>query len=105
MRLHRPFLARAFVDSTYSYSRTVCADCAREILKLQCFPELRSVWSCMSYKSVAASVVLLIDLMYDPNHPAAEEVKTLVKAAIERLSGFVAVSVRFFPFSFLSNPP
>ncbi|GAA6000040.1 hypothetical protein JCM10207_006025 [Rhodosporidiobolus poonsookiae] len=92
LRLHRPWLARAFSNPKYAYSRAVCVKTAREVLQLQMSPLLRSSWACMNFKAVTASVVLLLELMYDPDVAEAQQHQELVKEAIKRLEKFSKIS-------------
>lgn len=94
LRLHRPYLSRAFVDSKYKYSRDVCVNTAKQVLSLQTHPALNSGWACMTFKAIVASVVLLVVLMYDPGNEGAEAWKGMIRETISRLSVYKNISVR-----------
>jgi hypothetical protein len=98
MRLHRPFLSRSFLDPKYTPSRQICLDAAKQILAFQAAPEMAAAWACMSYETIAASTVLLVDLMHDPENEEGERWKGTVRAAKERLKQYKSVSVRLSSF-------
>ncbi|BGP16633.1 hypothetical protein JCM10213v2_004635 [Rhodosporidiobolus nylandii] len=91
-RLHRPYLARAYADDKFAYSRQRCIATARQVLELQQSPVLRASWACMNYKAISASVSLCIDLMYDQSNPEAEAFKKLIRDAVARLQQFTSIS-------------
>ncbi|GAA5887856.1 hypothetical protein JCM6882_000778 [Rhodosporidiobolus microsporus] len=92
LRLHRPYLARSYVDPKYIVSRTTCVVMAHQTLKLHTTAVWTGSWAFVMYGSVSSATVLCIDLLYDPETKDREEKKQLVRAAIERLERFRTTS-------------
>ncbi|GAA5871557.1 hypothetical protein JCM8547_001371 [Rhodosporidiobolus lusitaniae] len=92
MRLHRPYLARAFADDTYAPSRFLCVQTARQILELLNHPCIKASYACMLYKAIQAGVVLCLETMYLPHSETAAEDKKLILSAVVRLEGYKSIS-------------
>ncbi|GAA6009376.1 hypothetical protein JCM10207_003753 [Rhodosporidiobolus poonsookiae] len=59
-RLHRSFLSRAYVDSTYAFSRWTCISSARQLLGISETPAVGSAWGCATYVRISAATALTI---------------------------------------------
>lgn len=93
LRLHRPYLARSYSDeATYGNSRNICLRVAKEILEIQASPLCSAAWAGLNYKSVCASVVLAIDILYRPNSSDAPAHRRCLNGALKRIEAFAGVS-------------
>lgn len=50
LRLHRPYQTRSAVDETFVYSRDVCLETARQILRIHASPLCVAPWAGLNYK-------------------------------------------------------
>lgn len=93
LRLHRPYLARSYVDETFAYSRTMCLRAAKQILEMQATPLCQAPWSGLQYKSCQSAIIFCIDLLYTPYGSQAANQRAMVDVALKTMDKFAKHSV------------
>lgn len=104
LRLHRPFLVRAYANETCAPSRRASLTSARMVLEIQGNPLfLKAPWAGVIFKAVQSSIVLCIDLLHFPNGPEAQISRRSVDGALQRFDMFSEQSVSSFAESTLTQ--
>ncbi|GAA6039438.1 hypothetical protein JCM8097_009546 [Rhodosporidiobolus ruineniae] len=92
LRLHRPYLAHAFVDPQYIYSRSTCRAMARDIVELHTSTLAQTERAGNSQIALQATVVLCVELLYGESGDEQQVDRRLVEKALERFEQFRKIS-------------